>query len=252
MNEPALNDDDRSIFEWQMCVPGVGEAGQRKLKAASVLVSRVGGVGGLAAQELAAAGVGRLILAHAGNLRPADLNRQTLMRHAAIGMPRVECAARALRELNPRVEIIAVPENLNATNAERLVGLADVVVSSAPLFAERFQMNEQAVRQKKPYIDCAMYELTGQVTTTVPGRGACLACRVPVDPADWKRQFPVFGAVAGTVGCIGAMEAIKLICGVGEPLIDRLLTFDLRDMRFRILRTQRRPDCPVCGTAQAS
>jgi molybdopterin/thiamine biosynthesis adenylyltransferase len=92
-----------------------------------------------------------------------------------------------------------------------------------------------------------MYELTGQVTTVLPGRSACLACRTPEPPAGWKRQFPVFGAVSGTVGCLGAMEAIKLICGIGEPLTDRLLMFDLRDMRFRMIGTQRRIDCPVCG-----
>ena len=108
-------------------------------------------------------------------------------------------------------------------------------------------MNEQAVRQRKPFIDCAMYELTGQIATTIP-RSACLRCRVPSPPEDWKRQFPVFGAVSGTAGCLGAMEAIKLICGIGEPLVNRLLAFDLRDMRFRVFRTKQRPDCPVCGT----
>src|SRR5919112_1485812 len=100
-----------------MWVPGVGEEGQRKLKGASVLVSRIGGVGGLAAYELAAAGVGRLILAHAGDVKPSDLNRQLLMTHAAIGTSRVECAARRLRELNPRLEVVAVPENVSAENA---------------------------------------------------------------------------------------------------------------------------------------
>ncbi len=244
---PALTDDERAVYEWQMWVPDIGEEGQRRLKGASVLISRVGGLGGLVAYELAAAGVGKLVLAHAGNVKPADLNRQLLMRHSALGTSRVDCAARTLRELNPRVEIVAVPENVSTSNAKQLVKQADIVVSCAPLFPERFLLNEQAVRQGKPIIDCAMYELTGQVTTTLPG-SACLACRVPVEPEVWKRQFPVFGAVSGTVGCLGAMEAIKLICRIGEPLTDRLLTFDLRDMRFRVIRLQRRLDCPVCGT----
>ena len=112
---------------------------------------------------------------------------------------------------------------------------------------QRFLLNEQCVRQGKPMVDCAMYELTGQVTTILPGRTACLACRVPEPPATWRRQFPVIGAVSGAVGCLGAMEAIKLITGLGEPLADRLLTFDLRDVRFRTLTTARRADCPVCG-----
>jgi molybdopterin-synthase adenylyltransferase len=248
MNElPPLTDEERATYEWQMWVPGVGDAGQRKLKAATVLISRVGGLGGLVAYELAAAGVGRLILAHGGNLKPADLNRQLLMRHDAIGTSRIACASETLKSLNPKLDVVAVPENITPQNVVELVQATDVVVSCAPLFEERYLLNEQAVRQGKPFIDCAMYALSGQVATTLPGKSACLRCRVPSPPEDWKRQFPVFGAVSGTVGCIGAMEAIKLICGIGEPLVNRLLVFDLRDMRFRVFRTQRRPDCPVCG-----
>jgi molybdopterin/thiamine biosynthesis adenylyltransferase len=245
--DDPLTAEERATYEWQIWVPGVGEDGQRKLKAASVLVTRVGGLGGLVAYELAAAGVGRLILAHAGRVKPGDLNRQILMTHASLGSSRVECAARRLIELNPRLDVVAVPENVTAENAARLVGLADVVACAAPLFEERFQLNAQCVRQGKPMIDCAMYELTGQLTTIVPGRTACLACRVPQTPPMWSRQFPVLGAVSGTVGCLGAMEAIKLITGLGEPLADRLLTFDLRDGRFRTVKIARRPDCPVCG-----
>jgi molybdopterin-synthase adenylyltransferase len=250
-DEP-LSDEERATYEWQMWVPGVGEEGQRRLKAATVLVSRVGGLGGLAAYELAAAGVGRLILAHAGTAKPGDLNRQLLMTHAALGTSRVECAARRLRELNSRVDVVAVPENISTANAERLVRMSDVVVCCAPLFAERFLMNAECFRQGKPMVDCAMYELTGQVTTIHPGRTACLACRVAEPPATWKRQFPVFGAVSGAVGCLGAIEAIKVITGVGEPLFDRLLTFDLRDMRFRVVRIDRRAGCPTCGAIYKS
>jgi molybdopterin/thiamine biosynthesis adenylyltransferase len=244
---PLLTDEERATYDWQMTVPGFGEEGQRKLKAASVLVSRVGGVGGMGAFQLAAAGVGRLVLAHAGTLKRGDLNRQLLMQHDALGKSRVDCAAATIRELNPHIEVVAIDENVAAANAERLVRQADVVVCGAPLFQERYLMNEWAVRLGKPFVDCAMYELTGQIATTVPGKSACLACRVPAPPADWQRKFPVFGAVAGLAGCVGAMEAIKLICGVGEPLLDRLLVFDLRDNRFHIYRTRRRPDCPVCS-----
>jgi molybdopterin-synthase adenylyltransferase len=247
-SDNPLTPEEYVTYEWQMSVPGVGEEGQRKLKGATVLVTRVGGLGALVAYELAAAGVGRLVLAHAGTVKPADLNRQLLMTHAAVGSSRVECAARRLRELNPRVDVVTAPENVTAANAARLVGMADVVACCAPLFEERFLLNEQCVRQGRPMVDCAMYELTGQLTTILPGRTACLACRVPEPPATWRRQFPVFGAVSGTVGCLGAMEAIKLITGIGEPLADRLLTFDLRDVRFRTLKTARRPDCEVCGT----
>lgn len=246
MGDP-LTPEERATYEWQTIVPGMGEEGQRRLKGASVLVTRVGGLGGVVAYELAAAGVGKLVLAHAGAIKPGDLNRQVLMTHAALGTPRVECATRRLRELNPRLEVVAVPENASTQNAERLVKLADVVVCCAPLFEERLALNEQCVRHKKPIVDCAMYELSGQMTTILPGRTACLACRVPEPPATWKRYFPVFGAVAGTVGCIGAMEAIKLITGIGEPLLDRLLTFDLREVRFRTIQLTTRTNCSVCG-----
>jgi molybdopterin/thiamine biosynthesis adenylyltransferase len=242
-----LNELEKALYEWQMWVSGVGDEGQRKLKAARVLISRVGGLGGVAAYELTAAGVGTLILAHAGNVKPSDLNRQLLMTHAGLGASRIESAARRLNELNPFVEVVAIAENVNETNARSLVSQADVVVCCVPLFRERFLMNEQAVKQGKPFIDCAMYELTGQITTVIPGRTACLACRLPEEPSAWKRQFPVFGAVSGTVGCLGAMEAIKVICGVGEPLLDRLLLFDLRDMRFRFVDLKRRADCRICG-----
>jgi molybdopterin/thiamine biosynthesis adenylyltransferase len=248
MTPVELTPEEQAVYEWQTWVPDFGEAGQRKLKAAIVLVTRVGGLGGLVAYELAAAGVGKLVLAHAGDVKPSDLNRQLLMTATSVGTSRVECAARRLADLNPRLEVVTVPENVTGENAERLVGMADVVVCCAPLFDERLRMNEACVRQRKPMIDCAMYELTGQLTTIVPGRTACLACRVPEPPATWTREFPVFGAVSGAVGCLGAMEAIKVLSGLGDPLYDRLLTFDLRDVRFRSVRIQRRLDCAVCGS----
>jgi molybdopterin/thiamine biosynthesis adenylyltransferase len=242
-----LTSEERSTYEWQMWVPGIGEEGQRKLKGATVLVTRVGGLGGLVAYELAAAGVGKLILAHAGSVKPHDLNRQLLMTHASLGTSRVDCASERLRELNPRLEVVAIPENTSAANAAMLVESADVIACCAPLFDERLLLNEQCIRQNKPMVDCAMYELTGQLTTIIPGRTACLACRIPEPPATWRRQFPVFGAVSGTVGCLGAMEAIKLITGIGEPLANRLLTFELRDVSFRTFELSKRADCKVCG-----
>jgi len=245
-----LTDAERAVYEWQLGVPGFGEEGQERLKAASVLVSRVGGIGGAVAHQLAAAGVGRIVLAHAGNLRPDDLNRQTLMSHAGIGQPRVGQAAGRLREHNPHITVEAVAENVGEGNAARLVGGVDLVVSCAPLFRERLLMNREAVRQGKPLVDCAMYELEGQLTTVLPGRSPCLACLCPEEPAGWNRRFPVFGAVAGAVGCLGAMEAIKVLAGLGEPLAGKLLTFDLRDMTFRRAAIRRRAGCAVCGAAR--
>lgn len=242
-----LSDEERAVYEWQMWVPGFGEAGQRRLRAASVLVSRVGGLGSVVAYELAAAGVGRLILAHGGDIKPSDLNRQLLMTHDALGTARVASAERRLRDLNPRLEVVSMGENCSEANADALVGMADVVVDCAPLFAERFALQRAAIAQGKPVVECAMYELEAQVFTTVPGLGPCLGCLHPDDPPDWKRQFPVFGAVSGTVGCLGAMEAIKLLAGLGEPLVGRMLTFDMRAMHTRSLALARRPGCRLCG-----
>ncbi len=245
-SNPPLDSEERSVYEWQMWVPGFGEEGQRALKGASVLVSRVGGVGGAAALYLAAAGVGRLVLAHRGDVRLSDLNRQVLMTQDWVGKSRVESAARRLRELNPRLVVETVPENVTEANAERLVRGVDLVVDCAPLFAERFLMNREAVRQRKPMVDCAMYDLEAQLTTIVPGRTPCLACLYPADPPGWKREFPVFGAVAGMIGSLAALEAIKVLSGLGEPLQGRLLVCNLREMTFRTAMLSRDPGCAVC------
>ena len=244
----SLSDEERARYEWQLTTPGFGEEGQERLGAATVLVSRVGGVGGAVAYQLAAAGVGKLVLAHAGNVRPDDLNRQLLMTNAGVGRPRMEQAPVRLRELNPLVEVEAIDENVGEANADRLVSGADLVVSCAPRFEERLALNRAAVRQGKPLIDCAMYDLEAQLTTVLPGRSACLACLYPERPPLWRRQFPVFGAVSGVIGSLGAVEAIKVLAGLGEPLAGWLLLCDLANMAFRKVRIARRADCPVCGS----
>lgn len=245
---PELTDTDRSLYEWQMWVPGIGEEGQRKLKGASVLISRVGGLGGLVALELAAAGVGRLVLAHGGRLKLADLNRQLLQTRAHVGEVRMESIVRRLRELNPDCEIVGVAENASDENVDALVAQADIVVDAAPLFQERLALNAAARRAGKPMVECAMHTLEASVTTFIPGHTGCLACYVPEVPETWKRQFPVFGAVSGTAACIGAMEVIKLITGLGEPLAGEMLCMDLGSMAFRRVKLPRREDCEVCGT----
>jgi molybdopterin/thiamine biosynthesis adenylyltransferase len=247
MGAGKLSDSERAVYEWQLRVDGFGESGQEKLRAASVLVSRVGGVGGVVAHQLAAAGVGRLVLAHAGELRANDLNRQLLMSHAGLGTPRAAQAARRLRDFNPHIEVEPIAENISESNVEALVGRVDLVVGCAPLFRERLLMNRAAVAQGKPLVDCAMYELEAQLTTVLPGRTPCLACLYPVEPPAWRREFPVFGAVSGVVGALGAMEAIKVLADLGEPLGGKLLVCDLRDMTFRKVTIQRNPTCPVCG-----
>jgi len=247
-SEYELTNTDRDVYSWQLDVAGFGEAGQRRLRSASVLVSRVGGLGGPVAYELAAAGVGRLVLAHAGAVKPSDLNRQLLMRRDRIGHSRVETARDRLRELNPDVEVVAVDENATTENAQRLVEQADLVVDCAPLFEERFALNDAAVAQRKPMVECGMFELEAQLTTILPGTTPCLRCLYPEPPTTWRRRFPVFGAVSGSLGCLAAMEAIKVLADFGEPLAGRLLLYDLRRVRFRTVSVTRTPGCSACGS----
>lgn len=241
-----LSDNELARYQWQLDVPEFGIDGQRKLKAATVLISRAGGVGGLVAYQLAAAGVGKLIIAHAGNIKPSDLNRQLLMTTAGIGTPRVDSIEQQLKSFNPHMQVVTVPQNLDNQLASKLATEADVIVDCAPLFDERFAMNRAAMEHQIPMVECAMYELEAQLTTIVPGRSPCLECIVPTAPTNWTRKFPVFGAVSGSVACLAAMEAIKVLTGVGQPLIGKLLQYDLRNMQFHKLPLVRRPDCECC------
>ncbi len=249
MDLPELTAAEQARYEWQIWVEGFGVKGQRRLKNSTVLISRVGGVGGCVAYALAAAGVGKLILAHAGDLKPSDLNRQLLMTHDWLGKPRIESAVKRLRELNPHIEIIGVPENISEGNVAGLVAQADLVVDAAPLFQERFLMNRECVAQRKPMVECAMYDFEAYLTTFIPGKTGCLSCLYPDNPEWWRREFPVFGAVAGTVGNMGAVEAIKLLSGAGETLAGRLLNMNLRDMTFQTVNLRRDPQCQICGAS---
>ena len=243
-----LTSEERAVYEWQLWVDDFGEKGQLALRNASVLVSRCGGLGGPVAYELAAAGVGKLILAHEGNVEYSDLNRQLLMTQDWVGKPRIESAKRRLQELNPRLEVEAHNVNVNEENAAELVGAADLIIDCAPMFEERFAMNRQAVLQRKPIIECAMYDLEASITTIIPGQTPCLACVVPSIPPAWKRQFPVIGAVSGAVGCMAVMEAVKVLAGFGKPLLGRMIHFDLRSASFSEFQIKRDSDCAVCGS----
>ena len=242
-----LTDDDRARYEWQIWTPGFGEEGQERLKGASVLISRCGGLGSPVAYELAAAGVGQLIIAHGGNVKPSDLNRQLLMTTDWLGKPRSESAVRRLKELNPTIEVKGVSANISEDNAAELVSEADVVVGAAPLFSERLLLNREVVRQGKVLVEAAMYDTFANVTTIIPGKTPCLACIVPENPPAWKREFPVFGATSGTVACIAALEAIKVIGGFGKLLLGELLVLDLAELTFRKMKVRRNPQCPVCA-----
>lgn len=239
-------------YAWQANIEGFGETAQAKLAATTALVSRVGGLGGPLALSLAAAGVGRIILAHAGNLRDDDLNRQILMKHAGLGLPRHEQAADTLRRFNPSINVESFGENINESNAADLVSRADIVFSCAPLFEERLLMNLECQRQGKYFVDSAMYHTEGRVLAVRPGLSTCLACLTPEPPAEWKRRFPVLGAVSALVAQIGAIEGLKLLTGFAPPQTDVLLHMETREMIFRKIRVSRDPACPHCRSHACS
>lgn len=244
----GLSQEDRAIYEWQLDVPGFGEEGQSILRNSTALVSRAGGLGGPLCFSLAAAGFGKLIIAHAGDLRLDDLNRQILMRSDGVGHPRVESLRETLRAFNPRVEVEAVAENISGENAERLVAGADIVFGAAPLFEERFLLNRQCVARGIPLVDCAMFSLEGHVIPVVPGQSPCLACVYPEMPPHWKRRFPVIGAVSALAANIGAMEGIKILTGLGESQAGKMIHFDTATMNFQKIVLQRNPECAVCAS----
>lgn len=242
----ALTEEERETYQWQIWTKGFGEEGQRRLKNSTVLISRCGGLGSVVAYELAAAGVGRMIIAHGGNVKPSDLNRQLLMTHDWLGKPRIETVERRLLDLNPRLEIVPVAANLDDRLAEQLVPEADVCVGAAPLFEERFALNDACVRHDKPLVNCAMYDTEATISTFPAGGRPCLRCVTPNVPEYWKREFPVFGATSGAVACLGAMEVIKLLSGFGKTLDRRFLHFDTRDMTFNEFSLDNVKPCQLC------
>ncbi len=243
---PVLSAHDRERYGWQLDIDGFGEAAQARLRQSTVLISRLGGVGGTAAMQLAAAGVGRLVLAHGGDLRLDDMNRQMLMSTDAVGHPRMESIVRRLREINPTVELVAESANASAGNIARLAEEADLIIDAAPLFEERYLLNEASIRRGIPMVEAAMYDMEIHVTTFVPGQTPCLRCFCPEIPAWWKRRFPVFGAVASTAGCLAATEALKVLGAFGKPLLGRMLHLDLGTGTSRTLQIARDPRCPTC------
>lgn len=246
-----LSQAEQERYAWQMSMPDFGESGQLKLKNSSVLVSRIGGVGGTVALYLAAAGVGRLVLAHRGNIEPGDLNRQVLMTTPALGTSRVLSAKAQLQALNPHVDVESHNENIGPGNAEALVAQADIVVGAAPRFEERLSLNKAAVRQGKPLVDAAMYEWSARLTCVLPGVTACLECLYPEAPPLWRREFPVIGAVSGAVAAMAAVEVIKLLLGFRTPLAGHSLLIDLSGMQFRQVANKRRKQCCACADSPA-
>jgi molybdopterin/thiamine biosynthesis adenylyltransferase len=247
MNMLNLTPTELERYRRQIMLPGFGEEAQQRLKASTVLVTGVGGLGGTAALYLAVAGVGRLILVRGGNLRLDDMNRQILMTHDWVNQPRVFRAKETLEAINPDVQVDAICEYVTPENVNQLVREADVALDCAHNFIERDLLNAACVQWNTPMVEAAMNDMEAYLTTIVPGQTPCLSCIFPEKP-DWdRRSFGVLGAVSGTLACLTALEAIKLITGLGEPLLSQLLTMDLGRLEFTKRRPYHDPNCPVCG-----
>jgi molybdopterin-synthase adenylyltransferase len=245
----GLTDSERARYSRQIRLDTFGETSQLKLKRATALISRVGGVGGTAAMNLVRAGIGRVILAHHGVVLPEYLNRMQLIEEADVGQPLVSVWARRLRAINSSLEVIEVPEYMSDRNAAQWVGLCDIVVDGAPLFEERYAMQRAAIQLNKPLCMGAMFAMEGYASTFIPGQTPCLACVYPEAPPYWKdiNVFPAIGPVPVMVGTTIALEAIKVITGFGDTLAHKLWYFDSPTHLVRMLHIKRREGCEVCG-----
>ena len=225
----------------------LGGPGQQKLKAASALIVGAGGLGSPAALYLAAAGVGALFVVDPDTVDRSNLQRQILYAEDDVGRPKAEAAADRLAALNPHIFVAGYDGAFDASTAEELAQGVDLVLDGTDDFGVRFAVNEACVRLGKPLISGAIGRWTGQVG--VFGAQPCYRCLVPEVPPDAETcvAVGVVGALAGVVGSMMALEAIKLITGAGEPLTGRLLIYDALAAETRTVRVGADPECPVCG-----
>ena len=247
----SVTDDEVERYARQLVLREVGGQGQQRLKAASVLIVGAGGLGAPAALYLAAAGVGRIVLADPDVVDTSNLQRQIIFRNTDVGAKKVEAAAAHLRALNPHVHVDCAPVHLEACNAGPLVAGVDLVLDGTDDFATRFAVNAACVAHERTLVSGAIGRWTGQVGV-FRGR-PCYRCLVPEIPPDAETcsTVGVVGAIAGVIGSMMALEAIKLIAGAGEPLAGRLLIYDALAAETRTVKIGADPECEVCGTARA-
>jgi sulfur-carrier protein adenylyltransferase/sulfurtransferase len=247
----VLTPAQKERYRRHLTLPEVGEQGQAKLLDARVLLLGAGGLGSPAALYLAAAGVGTLGLIDADVVDVSNLQRQVLHTHARAGLPKVDSARVALEALNPEVKVVPVRERLTSDNALRLLEGYDLVLDGGDNFPTRYLLNDACVLLGLPNVHGSVFRFEGQVTTFVPGQGPCYRCLYPTPPpaelAPSCAEAGVLGVLPGLIGLLQANEALKLLLGVGEPLIGRLLTFDALGTRVQELKLRRDPRCPVCA-----
>lgn len=237
-------------YSRQLLLPEIGSLGQQRLLASRVLLVGAGGLGSAIAIYLAAAGVGTLGIVDGDVVDLSNLQRQVLHTTTRLGRPKTESAQETIAALNPDVQVIPQPVYLTSANAMAIMSPYDLVVNGSDNFATRYLVNDACVLLGKPLVDGAVFRFEGQVTVYRPGSG-CYRCLFPTPPPPGSvpscAEAGVLGVLPGLIGLIQATETIKLILGIGEPLVGRLLLVDALGMEFREMRTRRNPDCPVCG-----
>jgi adenylyltransferase/sulfurtransferase len=246
-----LNNDEVRRYSRHLIMPEVGVEGQRKLKKAKVLCIGAGGLGSPASLYLAAAGVGTLGLVDFDAVDFSNLQRQVLFSTDDVGRPKIKAAADRLKGLNPNIRIIGHETALNSSNALDIFRDYDVIVDGTDNFPTRYLTNDACVLLGKPNVYGSIFRFDGQVSIFATKNGPCYRCLYPEPPPPGLvpscAEGGVLGVLPGVVGTIQATEAIKLVLGAGDPLIGRLLLFDALQMKFRTLKLQRDPNCPVCG-----
>lgn len=237
-------------YSRHIIMPQVGSAGQRKLLDASVLLVGAGGLGSPLGMYLAAAGVGKIGIVDFDSVDITNLHRQLLHGNEDIGRPKVESAEDTIHSINPDVEVVKIPIHMNSENAMEIANDYDILVDGTDNFPTRYLINDVGVLAGKPVVHGSIFMFEGQITTFLPGQG-CYRCLYPAPPPPGMvpscSEAGVLGVLPGIIGSIMAVEAIKVILGLGTTLVNRLLMFDALDMDFRKVRIRRDPDCPVCG-----
>jgi sulfur-carrier protein adenylyltransferase/sulfurtransferase len=250
MAAPSLTAEQRQRYARHLALAEIGPAGQQRLMHARVLIVGVGALGSPAALYLAAAGVGTLGLADQDRVRLSNLQRQVIHSMQGLDQSKVEVAARTVSSLNPDVRVETFAETVDTHNAMALLGRFDVIVDGTDSFRARYLLSDASYLLRKPLVHGSIFRIEGQVTVFLPGQG-CYRCLYPEPPPpgviEESEQVGVLAPLPGIIGTIQAAETIKLITGIGDGLVNRVLLHDTMAMTFHEVRYRRNRACPVCG-----
>jgi molybdopterin/thiamine biosynthesis adenylyltransferase len=247
----TLSPEQRNRYQRHLTMATVGEKGQQKLLDSKVLLLGAGGLGSPAALYLAAAGVGTIGIVDMDVVDESNLQRQILHNMDRIGDRKVDSAKKTLTALNPDVNVVTYDVRLGAENILDIISGYDLVVDGTDNFPTRYLLNDASLLAKVPVVHGSIFQFDGQITIFSPYVGPCYRCLIPVPPpadqAPSCAEAGVLGVLPGIIGSIQAVEAIKLLLGIGDPLIGRLLSYDALDESLRSFKVRRDPACPACG-----